>query len=183
MKTLNIPNRPIPESYWILPGKFLAGEHPARLDEAHARQRLTAFLLAGFDTFIDLTRTGERFSYAPLLKGEATHRPGGIRYQRFPVHDSGVPSRESMTAILDALDAAIDQDRRVYLHCVGGIGRTGTVVGCYLVRHGMSGKQAMRRLNVLYRTAAQCRFYPHSPETVEQVEFIRDWNEDLHGRR
>src|SRR3712207_6971239 len=30
-----------------------------------------------------------------------------------------------------------------YVHCWGGIGRTGTVVGCYLVEHGMDGEQAI----------------------------------------
>ena len=31
----------------------------------------------------------------------------------------------------------------MYLHCWGGVGRTGTVVGCWLVRHGRTGDEAL----------------------------------------
>ena len=40
--------------------------------------------------------------------------------------------------ILDEIDGAILNGKTVYVHCLGGIGRTGTVVGCYLVRHGIA---------------------------------------------
>ena len=36
-----------------------------------------------------------------------------------------------MVAILDSLDTAIADEHTIYLHCWGGIGRTGTVVGCW----------------------------------------------------
>jgi hypothetical protein len=58
---------------------------------------------------------------------------------------------------------------------VGGIGRTGTTVGCYLVRHGRSGEQALEELARLYAGAAQSAFYPHSPEDPRQTAFVREW--------
>ena len=82
-----------------------------------------------------------------------------------------------MTAVLDAIDKALAQGHKVYLHCVGGIGRTGTTVGCYLVRHGRSGEQALSELAERYRTAAQSARYSHSPENEDQVEYIRNWKE------
>ncbi len=42
----------IPESYWVLPGQFLAGEYPTLGQGlAESRRRLTAFLFAGFEYF------------------------------------------------------------------------------------------------------------------------------------
>ena len=80
-------------------------------------------------------------------------------------------------AILDAIDNALGAGRKIYLHCWGGIGRTGTAVGCWLVRHGLTGEAALARLNALYRTSAQSRYFPRSPETDAQVLFILDWKE------
>jgi protein-tyrosine phosphatase len=80
-----------------------------------------------------------------------------------------------MTAVLDVLDEALSQDHKIYLHCVGGIGRTGMAVGCYLVRHGRSGQEALDELARLYRSAGQSAFYAVSPENGRQVTFIRDW--------
>jgi hypothetical protein len=78
--------------------------------------------------------------YAQWLDGRA-------EYRRCTIVDFGVPSPQEMTAILDVLDAALAAGRVVYLHCWGGVGRTGTVVGCYLVRHGMRGEEALAALD------------------------------------
>ena len=45
-----------------------------------------------------------------------------------------------MKRILDDVDEAIAGGGLTYVHCWGGIGRTGTVVGCWLVRHGLEGR-------------------------------------------
>jgi protein tyrosine/serine phosphatase len=172
---MNAPSKPIPESYWVVPGRFLAGEYPSDRDEARARSRLTAFLNAGFDTFIDLTDEGERPPYQALLAEEAGTYPQTINYLRFPFPDFNVPTAATMLAVLDTLETALAGGHTVYLHCVGGIGRTGTTVGCYLVRHGRSGPQALAELTRLYATAAQSAFYPHSPEDLRQVAFVRGW--------
>ncbi len=171
--------KPIPASYWVLPGRFLAGEYPGlRYDEVQTRQRLTAFLNAGFDTFIDLTNENERPPYFSMLGEEAGADGRLVRYRRFSFPDFQVPSHERMVAALDAIDAALAENRKVYLHCVGGIGRTGITVGCYLIRHGMKPSEALLRLDELYQNAAQSLIAPHSPESEEQVNFILNWEEN-----
>ena len=65
-----------------------------------------------------------------------------------------------------------------YLHCMGGIGRTGVTVGCHLIRHGMEPAQALLHLRALYQSAAQSLLTPNSPESDEQVRFILNWKED-----
>ena len=172
------PHRPIPESYWVEPGRFLAGEYPGlRYDEAQTRQRLTAFLNAGFDTFIDLTTENERQPYFSMLSEEAEYEGREIRHRRFSFPDFHVPSHEMMVATLDALDAALAEGRKVYLHCVGGIGRTGMTVGCYLVRRGKTGEQALRQLAEWWQAVPKRAHFPRSPETDTQEQFIRDWKD------
>ena len=172
-------DKPIPESYWVIPGKFLAGGYPiASIEEGLARDSLAVFIDAGIDSFFDLTRPGELPPYLPLLQEEALHYGIPVDYQRMTIQDKGLPSHEKMAALLDALDAALGSGHKVYLHCWGGIGRTGTTVGCWLVRHGLSGPQALTRLNELYQEAGQSRTFPRSPETDAQVNFILGWLED-----
>jgi predicted protein tyrosine phosphatase len=172
-------DKPIPESYWVVPGSFLAGAYPfSTLNEAVVRQRCTAFLQAGFNTFFDLTRVGELPAYLPSLQEEAFRHDISIDYQRIHFQDKGLPEHHQMAVLLDAIDAALAAGRKVYLHCWGGIGRTGMAVGCWLVRHGLTGGQALIRLNELYRTAGQSHFSPQSPETDAQVKFILDWLDD-----
>ncbi len=175
-------DRPTPASYWVVPGRLLAGEYAGSRDEEQTRQRLAAFLEAGFDTFLDLTTEGEFPPYLPILE-EACHlerrahygSPTGYHYQRFPIQDKGLPSADTMAAILEAIDTAIAQGCKAYIHCHGGIGRTGTVAGCYLAHQGLDGETALQRLRELYSSSEQFTFFPFVPETDEQVAFVLNW--------
>ena len=169
--------RLLPESYWVLFDKFLAGENPVRFDIEGTRQRLNALLEAGFDTFIDLTQTDELPTYLGLLETEAEARNRKVDHHHFPIPDRGLPARAEMIAILDTVDEALSKGHKVYLHCWGGVGRTGTAVGCYLVRHGKTGQQAVDQLAAWWRDIPKRRVYPRSPESDEQVKFILDWQE------
>ncbi len=175
--------KPFPDSYWVVPGKFLAGGYPGstRGDEAFTRLRMAGLLEAGVDTFIDLTRPGEMSGYQEPMNAEAGRHGIAVDYQRHPIEDRGLPTPEQMTAILDSIDAALSKGHKVYLHCLGGIGRTGTVVGCWLARHGLTGEEALARLNSLYRTSEQSRFFSRSPEADAQVLFVLDWHEAAHS--
>ena len=117
-------------------------------------------------------------SLAAGLQAEAIHYGIPIHYQRANIQDKGLPAHDQMTALLDSLDASLAAGQKIYLHCWGGIGRTGTTVGCWLVRHGLTGDQALIRLNELYRTSEQSHIFPRSPETDAQVKFILGWAED-----
>lgn len=171
------PARPIPQSYWVRPGRFLAGEYPYSHAPREGRSRLAAFAQQGFDTFIDLTVPGELPDYGPELQELGLLHGLEIRRLRFPIGDMGLPSPEQMKATLDAIDAALNAGRRLYLHCWGGIGRTGTTVGCYLVRHGLSGPQALEQLARWWAQVPKSVVHPRSPETEAQMDFVRNWRE------
>ena len=85
----------------------------------------------------------------------------------FAIPDRTCPSRETMTRILDRIDELLAAGEVVYVHCLAGIGRTGTVVGCYLVRHGTDGVTALA-------TVERLRGAP--PETPEQRRLVLGWD-------
>ncbi len=134
---------PLVQSYWVVPGRFLAGEYPAHMELPHAAARLQALLALGLDTFYDLTERRELTPYLPLLQELGRKQSLEVKYQRFAIADRGVPDAAVMRSLLDGIDAALAAGNRLYLHCWGGIGRTGMAVGCYLVRHGLSGQAAL----------------------------------------
>jgi hypothetical protein len=176
--SITLPVKPIPESYWVIPGRMLAGEYPGALyDPEITRKRLDTFLRAGFNTIIDLTCEGETEDYKPILQEQADAFGLNVECLRFPIGDYGLPTQESMTTILDAIDGALARRRKVYLHCYGGIGRTGTTVGCYLARHGLTGSDAVHQLESWWQYVPKSARYPHSPETIQQEQFIRNWPE------
>lgn len=173
-------NIPIAESYWVEQDQFLAGEYPASHDPELARRRLESFLEAGIRTFINLTQPHELPAYDTLLKDLAHIYDVELTHQRFAIRDHGVPSSQTMTDILDAIDTSIQSGKPVYIHCWGGVGRTGTVVGCYLIRKGYQPEDALLRVANLYqsRVKTQAYFLPTSPETPAQFDFIRNWWEE-----
>jgi len=169
--------RPIPESYWVEPGRLLAGEYPGAFDGELTRKRIDALLQAGFDTFIDLTRLNETLPYAEALFDEAKAYEIEVKHYRFPIEDFGLPAPEQMKTILDRMDESLQTGHKVYLHCWGGIGRTGTTVGCYLVRRGKTGEEALNQLAEWWIEVPKSYYHRQSPETQEQADFIRNWAE------
>ncbi|WP_298482122.1 phosphatase [uncultured Chloroflexus sp.] len=157
---------PHPNSYLVAP-RFLAGEYPAHT--AADAARLERYVTVGVTCFIDLTEPKEAWAYAAAL-------PSLVWHLRFPIPDLGLPESPAvMNAILDAIDQARDRGATVYLHCRGGIGRTGMAVGCWLVRHGHTGDSALATLARLWQTVAKAAVHPHSPETPAQVAYVRNW--------
>lgn len=169
------PPTPIPNSYWVEPGRLLAGEYPGSLSRAEALDRIQKLLRVGVNTFIDLTQDGELPSYQALLPGDG---PSTVEHRRLPIVDHGLPdSPQLMAQILDAIEAALADGRCVYVHCRAGIGRTGTAIGCHLVRGGLTPDHALEHLQSLWRQSARSATWPTIPETDEQYEFVRTWQE------
>ena len=174
----NRGNRPLPNSYWVIPGRFAAGEYPGAVDSERAAARLNTLLSAGIAHFIDLTEPGELEPYVEIAEEEARNLGLTVAHERHPIVDGSVPrSREQMARVLDAIDAALSDRKTIYIHCWGGVGRTGTVVGCWLVRRGRTGDAALSQLAEWWQEVEKVYRQPNSPETFEQETYVRNWTE------
>ena len=172
-------DRPLPDSYWVTTGALddgylLAGEYPGARQDRTAREKLLRLLTAGVTYFIDLTTPEDGLRpYAALLAEIAAERGIAVTYRRRPIPDLDVPTAAQMAEILNEIDGALNDEHVVYVHCWGGIGRTGTVVGCYLVRHGRTAEEALRALQKWRRDTPDG--WRAAPETAAQRELIAAW--------
>ena len=167
-------NRPLANSYWLVPGRLLAGEYPPGREAAMTdtgRVRIQELIASGISCFIDLTEEGECPAYEFLL-------PPTVSYFRRAIRDQKVPRRSTqMRRIQDEIASALAAGRTIYVHCRAGIGRTGTVAGCFLVEQGRDGDGALRELNALWTAqCARAATWPEIPQTTEQAEYIRHWS-------
>ena len=161
--------RPLANTYWVIPNQVLAGEYPGDSDETAARERLGRLQKAGIDSFVDLTEEGELPPYHHLLARQT-------EYLRSAIVDSAVPNNVSQTAqILSTIRAALARGRRVYVHCRAGIGRTGLIVGCFLADEATDGKSALKTLNTLWRQNERSASWQKVPQTAAQADYIRHW--------
>ena len=165
------------DSFWVIEGRLLAGPYPGAPSKTEARAKLEAFLDAGVTCFVDLTEEGEGpplHSYSRLLRHVAHKRKTRVTHLRLPIRDVDIPMSWQMRTILAAIRFAIAEGETVYLHCWGGVGRTGTVVGCLLVEDGVPVEQVLTRLADLRRHTQ--RAHRTSPETQDQKYFVENWN-------
>ena len=110
-----------------------------------------------------------------MLTAAAANIGIAARHARFPIKDLSTPTANQMAAILQAIRVAYQGGLPVYVHCWGGIGRTGTVVGCLLVESGMTGDDALALIARKWTVMAKRHYRPRSPETDEQVAYVRHW--------
>ena len=101
---------------------------------------------------------------------------------RHPIKDLCFPAPAAMLAILDFIDRSLKLARSTYVHCWGGVGRTGTVVGCSLLRHRLATPEDFVRVLDTLRQQDRGKRQRVSPETAEQQWFVRHWLSNDNGR-
>lgn len=145
------------ESYWVEEGVLLAGRYPRA-------ETLPELLAVGATLFVDLTDGADgQPPYEHLL-------PDGVRRLNVPFADFGAGTAELVREALDAIDAEIARGGIPYVHCRFGCGRTGTVIACRLVRHGLSPEAALAAIREL--SGHDC------PESGAQRAMVRGWRVD-----
>ncbi len=167
MEKFDFYGRPCYQSYKVC-WNFFAGEYPGDKYGELAEQKIPHMVKFGIRHFIDLTECDEWKPYAHLL-------PEGVTHTRFPVRDVSVPdSVEAVHELLEKIDALqADFCNKIYLHCWGGVGRTGTIVSCYFAKHSPnpSVEESLAFLRKAFSAMPKAK-HRMSPETPEQVDFV-----------
>ncbi len=179
MNTRRLRQLPFTRSYWVVPGKLLAGFFPGDRDPTVANSKLTSLFDCGVSHITNLMQEDERdptrqrpfadYSSAWYTLGQTRSQP--VTWDQRPIRDLGIPTVAQMVETLDSLDAVLAEGRTAYVHCWGGKGRTGTVMGCWLARHGEP-----EPLQILHRLTSHARaHFPVIPETAQQQTFVTNW--------
>lgn len=95
----------------------------------------------------------------------------GIEVLHLPIKDFCVPTKEQIDNFIQRADQVMAQGKAVVAHCRAGIGRTGTILACWLAaKKRISGDDAIAKVRQLR---------PHSVETAQQEKFVRDYAASL----
>jgi atypical dual specificity phosphatase len=134
---------------WIIDSQLAACGYP-RLDDDWAAVRA-----AGVTVLINLH---ERAHPPAVL---AQH---GVAEVHLPVADFTPPTQEQLRRGVEAIAEAVANGNKVLVHCGAGLGRTGTLVACYLLSQGVAPEEAIARVR---------RARPGSIETTAQEQAVR----------
>ncbi len=108
----------------------------------------------GFEAIVSLTES-------PL--SEVLIEKFGFSVKHIPVRDFEAPTLEQIEDFVVFAENARSEGKKLVVHCDAGIGRTGTVLACYLVSKGYNAADAIEEV----RTKR-----PGSLETIEQEEVV-----------
>jgi ADP-ribosylglycohydrolase len=157
-------------AWWVEPGRVLAGEYPG--DPKGGLTKIDVLIDAGIRTFLNLTTQDD--SLVPYVEGLSERRLQRrleLRHVTRPIPDLRTVSDDVYDEIVNTIRSEVDFGRPTYVHCWGGVGRTGTVVGCLLADRGLSMDEVMRTLGRLRSQSRKAN--RECPETPSQLEVIR----------
>ena len=166
--------------YWVVEGRLLAGAYPGSPDPDEHRTKIQSLLDAGVRTFVNLMEEdetnggGQAFAAYDDLARELSPN---THYCRFPVADEFIPSEMLMTDILNEIDRTTADGTATFIHCWGGVGRTGTAIACWLLRHGFATHGDVLGVLQRLRQKDQERGRRDSPENDTQRKFVFEWSE------
>lgn len=127
------------------------------------RDDLASWKRSGIDTVLSLLTPEEETDLD--LRDEAIEaRTQGLEFASLPIPDRQVPRSESDVAeALENVNTALSAGKNVVVHCRQGIGRSGLIAACLLVKNGGSPGVAVEVVSAARGVSI--------PETSEQ----RDW--------
>ena len=183
MKKLDNDKVPFNRSYWVIPGKLMTGSYPGSKNNNEAKQKLKGLITSGIRHVISLMEpdefdhSGDSFTpYIDQMEAIAESMKINVTFDLLSIKDLSIPSEREMVRMLNQIDICMEYDKPVYIHCWGGRGRTATVIGCYLARHGhASGNDIIDMISELRKNVEDWSM--PSPETKQQVDMVVSWDE------
>lgn len=161
--------KPIEYSYQVSKNVF-AGEHLLfDIYKSSIKGNIPTLLRFGITVFLDLTQSYEVPEYASFL-------PSNVQRISFPIRNCDVPSSvESVMDLFRRLEQLTHEQpqAKLYIHCHGGVGRTGTIVACYYIYfEHLPFEEALDKMRRQYTQSPRSKFM-NAPETKRQIEFIK----------
>lgn len=165
IKSYQDDDKPIEYSFKVCE-RFFAGEYPGDKTSEAAQSKIRRFLNKGFTHFIDLTEKGELISYRQFL-------PEDVSYCRFPIKDGSFPKDEmAVASLMETIKQILSAPtNKLYLHCRGGVGRTGVIVACWYGTLS-SSDEALDKLQTMFKDNPKSA-WRKIPENQSQVAFVR----------
>jgi atypical dual specificity phosphatase len=108
----------------------------------------------GIDVIVSLTELPLRRDWV---------NDAGLMAVHVPIYDMTPPTQDQFRQCIDTIRKAHEQNRGVAVHCLAGMGRTGSILAGWLVSQGASAEDAIARIRQLR---------PGSIETLAQEEAI-----------
>lgn len=155
--------------YWLdgtWPGKLALAPRPRGGD--WLEDDIASWSRAGIRTVLSLL-TPEEQRDLELRNEPVEVLQRGMQFLSFPIPDRQIPRSEAKwSEVLETVAADLSAGKNVLVHCRQGIGRTGLVAACLLVKNGMSPGAAVDSVSA-------ARGLP-VPETSEQRDWIDRYN-------
>jgi len=162
-------------AFWVAYPRLLAGAYPGALDLEEHREKLAELAGDGITHVINLMEKQEvAHGGRPFRPYEIELAAAGITVERLRIPDVSTPSPETVRTVLNSIDSALEAGKNVYVHCWGGRGRTGVIIGCWLVNHGWAKPDhAIAELARLRECCVDSCV--RAPDTAEQASRITSW--------
>lgn len=159
--------KPNPYAVYKFPMKhsFIAlSPLPGRVDLEADMQTITSNEITSVVTLVSSEEL-EKYKVPTLLEQYAQHN---LQLLHSPIPDYGLPTPEQMKTIIVWVHKKIKAKENVLIHCVGGLGRSGTVMAVYAKAYlGKTGQEAIEYVRSIRGAGAV--------ETKDQENFVINW--------
>ena len=163
---LQVKCKMIPNFSWLIDGNLAGSGHIGGwgvYEKEILNDDLNQLLNEGIRAIVSLTEH-------PLDTVSVISK--GMNYLHIPIPDMTPPSLDAVNEFVRFVDGQFGEKRPVLVHCEAGLGRTGTMLGCYLVKIGLSPGDAINKVR---------SHRPGSIETLAQETTVFEYADYAHG--
>lgn len=155
---------------WVIPGQVAGSSIPKKIGQ------IKGFEEYGIRTVINMMNENE--------VDLSMYNDSVISHHIFGIPNKTAPSIEMMDTIINIMEDTVALGNSVLVHCGGGVGRAGTVLACYILKHGFNGTLNRDLLRSPPFNASSCieevrKLRPRTIESHEQEKFVSEYSAHL----